>query len=106
PAAARRQDPTTRRESLMAPSPRPSRPLSAMAPGRRTRLAVVLAALAALALVPPADRAGAQGGGERLTSRPRPTAPKAAALAVGAEVRTAAGERRRLVLPDASVLYV
>src|SRR5262245_26573857 len=43
--------------------------------------------------------------GERLTSRP-PTAHTLPAVAVGEEVRTAAGERRCLRLPDGSVLYV
>jgi tetratricopeptide (TPR) repeat protein len=36
----------------------------------------------------------------------RPTPPPAATLAVGASACTAAGERRRLTLPDGSVLYL
>src|SRR5262245_51272017 len=42
---------------------------------------------------------------ERLTSRPRSAAPAVKPLAVGEEVRTEAGQRRRAVLPDGSVVY-
>jgi ferric-dicitrate binding protein FerR (iron transport regulator) len=41
-----------------------------------------------------------------LTSRPRPEALAVKPLAPGAEVRTQAGERRRVALADGSVLYV
>ncbi|HZY87780.1 MAG TPA: VIT domain-containing protein, partial [Gemmataceae bacterium] len=41
-----------------------------------------------------------------LTPRERPAAPALAKLEVGGTVRTGAGERRRLGLPDGSVLYV
>jgi ferric-dicitrate binding protein FerR (iron transport regulator) len=41
-----------------------------------------------------------------LTPRPRPEAPEVAKLAVGGALRTKAGERRRVVLPDGSVLYL
>jgi tetratricopeptide (TPR) repeat protein len=41
-----------------------------------------------------------------LTSRPRPETRRAQQLEAGAEVRTGAGERRRLALPDGAVLYV
>ncbi len=41
-----------------------------------------------------------------LTPRPRPAVPAAPVLAVGGSVQTRAGERRRLALPDGSVLYV
>jgi hypothetical protein len=44
--------------------------------------------------------------GERLTSRPRAAAPQAKPAAVGDEVRTDPGQRRRLVLADGSVVYV
>jgi Tfp pilus assembly protein PilF len=44
--------------------------------------------------------------GQRLTSQPRPKAPAAKTVAVGEEIRTRAGQRRRLLLPDGSVLYV
>jgi Tfp pilus assembly protein PilF len=44
--------------------------------------------------------------GQRLTSQPRPKAPAAKTVAIGAEIRTRAGQRRRLLLPDGSVLYV
>ena len=43
---------------------------------------------------------------DRLTSKPRPTPPAVKPLAVGDEVRTGSGQRRRLTLPDGSVLYV
>jgi Tfp pilus assembly protein PilF len=41
-----------------------------------------------------------------LTSRPRPTPKAARPLDVGGEVRTAAGQRRRLALGDGVILYV
>ncbi|HMF12649.1 MAG TPA: VIT domain-containing protein, partial [Gemmataceae bacterium] len=43
---------------------------------------------------------------ERLTSRPRSAALAVKPLAVGEEVRTEAGQRRRVVLPDGSVVYI
>jgi ferric-dicitrate binding protein FerR (iron transport regulator) len=43
---------------------------------------------------------------ERLTSKQRIPTPKVKPVAVGDEVRTEAGQRRRLVLPDGSVVYV
>src|SRR5262245_26646429 len=69
------------------------------------RLLLVAAGLLAVALAPAPERAAADGP-DRLTSRPRPPAPKATALAVGEEVRTAAGQRRRLALPGGATLYV
>jgi len=41
-----------------------------------------------------------------LTPRPRPAVPPAPVLALGGSIQTKAGERRRLALPDGSVLYV
>src|SRR5262245_12890856 len=41
-----------------------------------------------------------------LTPRPRPAAPAAVQLAVGASLSTQAGERRRVTLADGSVLYL
>jgi hypothetical protein len=41
-----------------------------------------------------------------LTPRPRPEAPQVAKLAVGNTLRTKPGERRRVGLPDGSVLYL
>jgi ferric-dicitrate binding protein FerR (iron transport regulator) len=41
-----------------------------------------------------------------LTPRPRPEAPPATKLEVGESIETKAGEKRRLALPDGSVLYV
>jgi ferric-dicitrate binding protein FerR (iron transport regulator) len=41
-----------------------------------------------------------------LTPRPREKAPDAKTLALGGSVRTKAGERSRVVLPDGSVLYL
>jgi thioredoxin-like negative regulator of GroEL len=48
----------------------------------------------------------ADNSGERLTSRRQPPTPPEKAVEVGTEVRTEAGQRRRLVLPDGSILYV
>jgi ferric-dicitrate binding protein FerR (iron transport regulator) len=48
----------------------------------------------------------AEGSSERLTSQQPPPAPPAKAVEVGTEIRTEAGQRRRLLLPDGSVLYV
>src|SRR5437660_8065430 len=62
---------------------------------RFTALSLALCAVALAGAAPP----------ERLTSRPRPAAAAVAALAVGDELRTEAGQRRRVRLPDGSVLY-
>jgi ferric-dicitrate binding protein FerR (iron transport regulator) len=43
---------------------------------------------------------------ERLVARPRPDAPPVAKLSVGETVETKAGERRRLTLPDGTVVYL
>ncbi len=43
---------------------------------------------------------------QRLVSRPRSAQPAAKTLAVGDKITTAAGERRRLILPDRSVVYL
>src|SRR5205823_5396063 len=43
---------------------------------------------------------------EHLTSRPRPAVPEGKAIRVGEEVRTASSQRRRVSLPDGSVLFV
>jgi tetratricopeptide (TPR) repeat protein len=43
---------------------------------------------------------------DRLTSRPRPPALPAESLTVGKSMRTGMGERRRVVLPGGSVLFV
>src|SRR5262245_21899442 len=43
---------------------------------------------------------------DRLTSRPRPGTPSVKPVAVGDELRTASGQRRRVVLPDGSVVYL
>jgi tetratricopeptide (TPR) repeat protein len=50
--------------------------------------------------------ARAEGPPDRLTSKERIPTPKVKPLAVGEEVRTRAGERRRVALPDGSVVYV
>src|SRR6516164_1236550 len=49
---------------------------------------------------------GAEGRPERLTSRPRPAVQPATETAVGAEIRTQIGQRRRILLPGGSILYV
>jgi tetratricopeptide (TPR) repeat protein len=43
---------------------------------------------------------------QRLVSRKRPVDPAAKTVAVGDKITTAAGERRRLILPDRSVVYL
>src|SRR3984957_18687776 len=43
---------------------------------------------------------------QRLVSRPRAAEAKTKALAVGTKITTAAGERRRLVLPDRSIVFL
>src|SRR5436190_23556549 len=58
----------------------------------------------AQALDQPAIRA--EDGPERLTSRPRPTLPAVKPIAVGEEIQTGAGQRRRIVLPEGAVLYL
>jgi tetratricopeptide (TPR) repeat protein len=71
--------------------------------------AIAVTTLLGLALLtaPAADPAARpEPPGERLTSRARPAAPAAKAVAVGEEVRTDIGQRRRLLLADGSVVYV
>jgi Tfp pilus assembly protein PilF len=67
-----------------------------------------LAALLGLGLLPhgskPAARAKSVPG--HLTSRPLPSRPKVKFARLGEEITTSAGQRRRLVLPGGSVLYV
>jgi predicted Zn-dependent protease len=82
-----------------------------MSPRRFTLLlaATALAAAVLLALPPagpetPVAEAVPTPGA--LISRPRPEPPAATPLEVGMEVRTTAGQRRRLALPDGSVLFV
>jgi hypothetical protein len=73
----------------------------------RTRLLLVAVALAGVAAVSWPPGAAADGtSSDRLVSRPRQPAVAAKALAVGEEIRTEAGERRRVRLPDGSILYV
>ena len=43
---------------------------------------------------------------EQLTARSRPPAPAADSVAVGTTIQTKAGQRRRVTLPDGSVVYV
>src|SRR5271166_690528 len=71
------------------------------------RFLVIAAALGALALVASTQGIAADPATpDRLTSRPRTPAPAARSLAVGDEIQTRAGERRRVRLPDGSVLFV
>jgi hypothetical protein len=83
-------------------------PLSPLAARRLAWTATALAALAGLALVQTLDatRARAESGPSRLTARPRPAEPAAKPVAVGDEIRTTGGQRRRVPLPGGSVLYV
>jgi hypothetical protein len=92
----------------MTPNPLPCQ-ATARAAGRRLACSVtVLAAALGLnflrSLNEPATSAEARP--ERLTARSHPTVPATKPLTVGEEVRTRAGERRRLVLTDGSVVYV
>jgi hypothetical protein len=70
---------------------------------RRHRSLLILATLCLGAMAPTVFADGTPGA---LTSRPRPALPGVKPLEPGAEVRTKAGERRRVVLPDGAVLYV
>jgi tetratricopeptide (TPR) repeat protein len=75
------------------------------------RLAYVLLAVTATVAVlawqsPPSAGAPPTPDGERLTSRPRSAAVAAPAVKVGEEIQTRFGQRRRLALPDGSLLYV
>jgi hypothetical protein len=78
----------------------------------RRSFVILLAALGAFGLLfhftgdPSAPAADAEPVKGALTSRPRPVTAPTVALAAGAEVRTAMGERRRVALPDGSVLFV
>src|SRR5262245_35384802 len=85
-------------------SPR-SAPAAARPPARALSVAAALLVLA-LAQGANGPAAAVENVSDRLTSRPRPAAPAAKPAAVGDEVHTAAGQRRRLVLPDGSALYV
>src|SRR5205807_1930716 len=79
-------------------------------PSRRRLVGVLgaLAALAALGILQDRGRSASPAATppQVLRSRARPAQPKAAPLAVGAEVRTTAGQRRRLLLPGGALLYV
>jgi hypothetical protein len=63
-------------------------------------------ALASLLSLSVLTASAADPASERLTSRPRPAAAEVKPAAVGDEVRTDASQRRRLLLPDGSVLLV
>jgi ferric-dicitrate binding protein FerR (iron transport regulator)/tetratricopeptide (TPR) repeat protein len=56
--------------------------------------------------VPPSPADGSAEPVAVLTARPRPATPPATPLTVGQTLRTKAGERRRALLPDGSVVYV
>jgi ferric-dicitrate binding protein FerR (iron transport regulator) len=66
--------------------------------GRLLATVSFLLALAAASL--------AESAAERLTSRPRPAAPAADKLAIGQQVQTEAGQRRRLVLAGGAAVYL
>jgi ferric-dicitrate binding protein FerR (iron transport regulator) len=68
-------------------------------------LAVLLVTTLGL-LLSIAPNASAQPVAGALTSRPRPTVAPATALTAGTEIRTGAGERRRLALADGATIYV
>jgi tetratricopeptide (TPR) repeat protein len=68
----------------------------------------LLAALAVIGLVQGAARPATEPSTsrDRLTSRPRSAPPKAKAASPGDEIRTARGQRRRVLLPGGAVLYL
>jgi tetratricopeptide (TPR) repeat protein len=71
------------------------------------RPACLVAALAVIGLIQGAAQpAPDSGAGDQLTSRPRPTARQAEMASPGDEIRTGPRQRRRVSLPDGSVLYV
>src|SRR6266478_5703204 len=76
--------------------------------GRPTGLLAALAVLFAIGLL--ANHRGAaapaRASAQRLTSQPRPKAPAAKTVSVGEEIHTRAGQRRRVMLPDGSILFV
>ena len=74
--------------------------MSLLCPKRLLGVSLVLAVLGGLASALAAQAP------ERLVSRPRPVESPAKTLAVGDRVKTQAGERRRLILPDRSVVYL
>jgi ferric-dicitrate binding protein FerR (iron transport regulator)/tetratricopeptide (TPR) repeat protein len=107
----------------------PLRPGPGSRSGKRHRLAWALPAVAAAAILslsvqflprkthrpqdssPDATQArlpdlGHSASPEGLTPRKRPDAPSIPSVAPGDEIRTEAGHRRRVVLPDGSVLYL
>jgi hypothetical protein len=75
-----------------------------MSPSRRSLPRLAVAALLGLPLLRPASGRGDEAG--LLTSRPWGAAVAPKVLAVGEEVRTNAGQRRRVALADGSVLLV
>src|SRR5262249_32402000 len=95
------------RGAAMATNPLPGRFPTNPTP---RRLAATLAAVAllGLALSPgrPAPDADGRQGADRPASRPRPGAPGVKPAALGEEVQTQVGQRRRLLLPGGAVLYV
>lgn len=74
----------------------------------RAWVLTTLALFGVLALVQALNQpaVSAEAGPERLTSRSRPTPPAVKPLAVGDEIQTGSGQRRRVVLPEGAVLYL
>src|SRR5439155_5279780 len=74
----------------------------------RIRLRVGIVALISLVVLQVLNGSSARAEGlpDYLTSRPRPAAAAVAPIRVGEEIRTVPGERRRVLLPDGSVVYV
>ncbi len=73
---------------------------------RSSKRPAVTAALVVVALLAWPSHGTGQTTSGRLTSRPRPPAPPAQAVRAGEEIRTEAGQRSRVQLPDGSILYV
>jgi hypothetical protein len=74
---------------------------------RLTWIVTALAGVFGLSLVLSAGATpAAEPAAAHLTSRPRPSVPAAVVARAGGEIRTQAGQRRRLLLPGGVVLYV
>jgi ferric-dicitrate binding protein FerR (iron transport regulator) len=92
--------------------PRPRRPRRAWVPAMAAMISgLILISYTVFHDVGPMPKAdvpttSSAGGTGVLTARPRPAAAPADPLAVGNSIQTGVGERRRVTLPDGSILYI